>query len=93
MFPEGRYLSLYKTWINVPEEKAEEYEGLTSDEFFHIITTVVTAYWCHNIPLPRWLTVYNLYLQKQTRNFKIHHLRIIHKLESEVNLMRQEVIA
>eukprot|EP00957_Ditylum_brightwellii_P063390 4811504-Ditylum_brightwellii.AAC.2 len=47
----------------------------------------------NNIALPRWLTVHNLYLQKQNGNFKTHRLRTIHKVESEVNLMRQDVIA
>eukprot|EP00957_Ditylum_brightwellii_P007834 593211-Ditylum_brightwellii.AAC.1 len=58
--PEGRCLSLYKTWINVPEEKVDKYEGLSSDEFFYVITMVMNVCRCHNIPLPRWLTVHNL---------------------------------
>eukprot|EP00957_Ditylum_brightwellii_P188740 14366920-Ditylum_brightwellii.AAC.1 len=91
--PDGRYITLYKTWLKVPEEKTEECEGLTSDEFFNVITTVIKLCQQHNISLPRWVTVHNLYIQKQAGNFKLHRLQTIHKLESEVNLLRREVIA
>eukprot|EP00957_Ditylum_brightwellii_P120784 9212743-Ditylum_brightwellii.AAC.1 len=81
------------TGWEVPEEKAEEYKGLTSDKIFNVITTVIKLCQQHNIALPRWATVHNLYIQKQAGNFKLHRLQIIHKLESEVNLLQREVIA
>jgi hypothetical protein len=35
--PSRRYLGLYKTWITIPEEKEDEYTGITSNEFFDMI--------------------------------------------------------
>eukprot|EP00957_Ditylum_brightwellii_P172909 13163989-Ditylum_brightwellii.AAC.1 len=32
--PSSQYLSLYKTWIYVPEEKEDAYDGITSNNFF-----------------------------------------------------------
>eukprot|EP00957_Ditylum_brightwellii_P186514 14200489-Ditylum_brightwellii.AAC.2 len=53
ILPEGQYLSLYKTWLQVPEEKADNYNGITSDDFFGVIKTVMKMCMQHNIPLPR----------------------------------------
>eukprot|EP00957_Ditylum_brightwellii_P138540 10560435-Ditylum_brightwellii.AAC.2 len=46
----------------------------------------------HQIAVPRWLNAHNSYTLKKLGVHKIHRLGTIHKLESEVNLMRQEVI-
>eukprot|EP00957_Ditylum_brightwellii_P194820 14840518-Ditylum_brightwellii.AAC.1 len=54
--PDDRCLTLYKTWLKVAEEKAEEYDGLTSEEFFKVITAVIKLCQQHNIVLPRWVT-------------------------------------
>eukprot|EP00957_Ditylum_brightwellii_P203387 15334399-Ditylum_brightwellii.AAC.2 len=91
--PTGRYLSLYKTWLEVPKEKQEDYEGIISEYFFAILATIMQICKQHQIPVPRWLNVHNLYILKKARVYKIHHLCTLHKLESEVNLMQQEVIA
>jgi hypothetical protein len=49
--PSGRYLSLYKTWVKVPEETDPSYTGLTSTEFFTFITTIMGIAARHKYPL------------------------------------------
>eukprot|EP00957_Ditylum_brightwellii_P147226 11210451-Ditylum_brightwellii.AAC.1 len=50
--PEERYFSIYKTWLKVPEEKAEDYKGLESDENFKVINTIINICKKHGIALP-----------------------------------------
>eukprot|EP00957_Ditylum_brightwellii_P067877 5152357-Ditylum_brightwellii.AAC.1 len=39
--PSGCYLSLYKMWINIPEEKDDEYQRITSNAFLKLITNIM----------------------------------------------------
>eukprot|EP00957_Ditylum_brightwellii_P050634 3838678-Ditylum_brightwellii.AAC.1 len=64
--PEGRYLSLYKTWLDFPEEKIDMYSGITSDNFFGATNTVINICKKHNITLPRWITIHNISKQKES---------------------------
>eukprot|EP00957_Ditylum_brightwellii_P177496 13518861-Ditylum_brightwellii.AAC.1 len=51
--PSCRYLSLYKTWLGVSEEKEDDYDGITSDNFFQLITNVITVAKALSHPLQR----------------------------------------
>eukprot|EP00957_Ditylum_brightwellii_P210693 15365271-Ditylum_brightwellii.AAC.1 len=50
--PTGRYLDLYKTWLEVPKEKQEDYEGITSEDFFAVLATIMQICKQHQIPVP-----------------------------------------
>eukprot|EP00957_Ditylum_brightwellii_P122643 9353154-Ditylum_brightwellii.AAC.1 len=39
--PSGCYLSLYKTWIKIPEEEDEDCDGITSADFFQLINDIM----------------------------------------------------
>eukprot|EP00957_Ditylum_brightwellii_P093803 7143043-Ditylum_brightwellii.AAC.1 len=41
MLPSGRYLSLYRMWINIPKEKDDDYKGITSDDFFQLVHDII----------------------------------------------------
>ena len=90
--PSGRHLGLYKAWLIVPEEKDDNYSGLTSHQFFKIIGDIMAIAKKHNIVLHRWSTVNNIFILKQKGNIKSHRLRFLHKLESELNTVRRELI-
>jgi hypothetical protein len=62
--PSGRYLSLYKTWIKIPEEKEDDYKGITSEEFFTMIQNIIDAAVEMNHTLSRWGAIHNLYILK-----------------------------
>eukprot|EP00957_Ditylum_brightwellii_P157798 12010297-Ditylum_brightwellii.AAC.1 len=53
--PSEPQLGLYKTWVKVPEEQEEEYQGLTSQEFFTVARTMMMIYKHHNRALSKWL--------------------------------------
>eukprot|EP00957_Ditylum_brightwellii_P073482 5583774-Ditylum_brightwellii.AAC.1 len=40
----------------------------------------------------RWKTVYNLYLLKEAGIYRRHQLRMLHIIDVELNLTRQELI-
>eukprot|EP00957_Ditylum_brightwellii_P021472 1619728-Ditylum_brightwellii.AAC.1 len=92
MSPEGRYQGLYKTWLKVPEESKINYKGIKTNNFFTMIQHLLTVCRRHATPLTRWLNVHNLYILKKPNIFKIHWLRTIQKVDSEVNMMRRELI-
>eukprot|EP00957_Ditylum_brightwellii_P088991 6776239-Ditylum_brightwellii.AAC.1 len=80
---EGRHLGLYKTWVNVPEEKGDDSAGITSNKFFEVLNTIIKICQQHQIQLPWWLNAHNLFILKKSGVFKIHRLCTLHKLESE----------
>lgn len=84
--PQGQYLGLYKTWLNAPEEQGDKYIGITSSEYFTVVTKMMTMYYKHQSTVPRWLNVHNLLILKKDGVFKINRLGMIQKLKSEVNL-------
>jgi hypothetical protein len=45
-----------------------------------------------SVPLRRWTTVHNIFIRKDTDNIKINRLRVIHKLDAELNLIRREFV-
>eukprot|EP00957_Ditylum_brightwellii_P007339 557272-Ditylum_brightwellii.AAC.1 len=53
--PSGCYLSLYKTWINVPEKEDEDYKGITSADFFQLINDIMKVATSLLYPLQRWI--------------------------------------
>eukprot|EP00957_Ditylum_brightwellii_P126357 9632668-Ditylum_brightwellii.AAC.1 len=63
--PSEQHLGLYKTWVKVPEEQEEEHQGLTSQDFFTVASTMMMICKRHNRALPRWLIVHNLYILKK----------------------------
>jgi hypothetical protein len=58
-------LGLYKTWIDIPEEKEDEYTGIISNEFFNMIQNVIKAATTINYAMSRWSTIHNLYILKK----------------------------
>eukprot|EP00957_Ditylum_brightwellii_P038872 2937859-Ditylum_brightwellii.AAC.1 len=90
--PSGRYLSLYKAWIKIPEEDSTDYTGVKSKESFQIINTIMEVAARHQYPLTWWSTIHNLYILKKQGLIKIHKLQTINKIESELNLYWREII-
>ena len=91
--PLGRVLSLYKMWLNVKDEDANEDGTFTATEFFEMITNLINVSQKVNTPLDRWKTVHNLFILKEPNNFNISRLRTIHKIDAELNLVRRELIS
>ena len=46
----------------------------------------------HSIVFHRWSAVHNIFILKQKGNIKSHRLCFLHKLESELNTARRELI-
>eukprot|EP00957_Ditylum_brightwellii_P057467 4356915-Ditylum_brightwellii.AAC.1 len=91
--PSGRYLGLYKTWINSPEEKDNDYSGLTSMEFFTMIQNIIIAATTINYAMSQWSTLHNLYVLKKQDVYRPHKLRTFHRQESELNMYKREIAA
>ena len=87
--PSGRKLPLYKIWLQSHNDE----NGLTTDQFFQIITDVINLSRKLQYPLKRWLTVYNLFVCKEKGVYKPTRLRPLHNIEAEVNLIRRELIS
>eukprot|EP00957_Ditylum_brightwellii_P081624 6209368-Ditylum_brightwellii.AAC.1 len=87
--------SNYKNWeeATTPDEADDEWEGLTSNELFGIVEKIVKIASSHNYPLERWSVVHNLYILKKKNLYRVHKVRTIHKVESELNLFRREIIS
>eukprot|EP00957_Ditylum_brightwellii_P210872 15365507-Ditylum_brightwellii.AAC.1 len=91
--PSSRYLSLYKTWINNPEEKDDEYEGITSNGLFKLINDIIETATTIAHPLERWSLIHNLYILKKQNLYRSHKLRTIHKQDSKFNMYKCEIVA
>lgn len=88
--PSGRKLPLYKIWL-LPDVDNDDI--MSGNEFFKIITDMITMSQLLQHPLQRWTTAYNMFVYKQPGNFSIEKLRPIHQLEAELNLVRRELIS
>jgi hypothetical protein len=89
--PEGRHLGLYKAWIFKPKEEQPKDE-MPKNKFFDILLRILQIAMAASIPLRRWTTVHNIFIRKEPGNLKIGRLRVIHKLDAELNLIRREFV-
>jgi hypothetical protein len=89
--PEGRHLGHYKAWIH--KETGEKVKDeMTPNSFFDILNRIIQIAIDSGTPLRRWNTVHNIFISKEAGNLKIHRLRVIHKLDAELNLIRREFV-
>jgi hypothetical protein len=89
--PEGRHLGLYKTWI-FKKKEAQPKEEMPKNTFFDILLRLIQIALLASVPLRRWTTVHNIFIRKDSDNIKINRLRVIHKLDAELNLIRREFV-
>ena len=89
--PEGRHLGIFKAWIFKNTEKQPKTE-MPRNVFFDILLRIMQIAMLASVPLRRWTTVHNIFIRKDTDNIKINRLRVIHKLDAELNLIRREFV-
>ncbi len=89
--PEGRHLGLYKSWI-FNKKTAQPADEMPSSTFFSILLKIIHVAIAASLPLRRWTTVHNIFIRKEPGNMKIGRLRVIHKLDAELNLLRREFV-
>ena len=77
---------LFKVWLHKEEGKAVK-EEVTLEYFYAMLLLIVGIAMKHRVPLEQWKSVHNLFLLKEPGNYKIHHLRFLHKLDAELNLI------
>ena len=91
--PSGRHLGRYKVlYTNLPQTEDEIDEGDISlaDKQTYIISIIVaTINFClrTGYVLERWKTIINTMIFKETGNYQIHRLRVIHIYEADFNLL------
>jgi hypothetical protein len=89
--PEGRHLGLYKSWL-FKKPTAQPQEEMPMSTFFGILLKIIQVAIIASIPLRRWTTVHNIFIRKEPGNMKIGKLRVIHKLDTKLNLLRREFV-
>ena len=87
--PRGRFLALYKMWL-LPDSPNEDV--LNGYEFLQYVVDIINISKRLRLPLKRWKTVNNIYIPKETGNYKIHRQRPIHQIDAELNLVQRELI-
>ena len=91
--PSGRHLGRYKAlYTKLPQNDDEIEEGdisLTDKQTFIINNIVAIINYCLRTGhvLERWKTIINTMIFKETGNYQIHRLRVIHIYEADFNLL------
>ena len=84
--PSGRHLGHMKTLttkLTDKEKKTWPDDTAKTHEIFHIIYQMIMICHARTYPLRRWLTCYNMLIQKIIGNMKIHKQRVIHLQECD----------
>jgi hypothetical protein len=91
--PSGRHLGRYKSLLT-KLDKPDEQTGYITTEYrqkqsfiIHSIVSIINYCIRHNHILNRWRTIINTMIFKETGNYKIHRLRVIHIYEADFNLL------
>ena len=94
--PSGRHLGRYKAlFARGPlENKQENFHSLPGaslekkqEAIASLLLSVINYCLRHQHVLPRWKTVVNVMIFKESRNYKIHRLRVIHIYEADFNMI------
>jgi hypothetical protein len=91
--PSGRHLGRYKALLTNIESHSLEADTpkdyYTNQQMFIIESIVAIINYCirHNYTLNRWKKIINTMIFKETGNYKIHRLRVIHIYEADFNLL------
>ena len=90
--PMGSNLGLYKMWFAQAKTKNEEEDNDDVDkmEFFSMITKIVQKALHLMTPLEKWKTIHNIFILKETGNYKISCQRMLHKLDAELNMLQRD---
>jgi hypothetical protein len=95
--PSGRHLGIYKSLFapgphsqnNDDDEETEKYHRLrhAQQDIAHVILEIIKYCLETGHILERWKTIVNTMIFKDTGNYKIHRLRVIHIYEADFNLL------
>eukprot|EP00957_Ditylum_brightwellii_P017281 1301977-Ditylum_brightwellii.AAC.1 len=86
--PHGQHLVLHKAWLHaIPSDKI-----LSSKKFYQIIADTINLAIKYVYPLHSWAQVHNIYLLKESGNYKIHCLHMIHMIHTILNIMRRKLV-
>ena len=91
--PSGRHLGRYKVLFiklgqNLEQIRDNEIDYKTKQQFItKCIVSVINFCIRSSYALERWKTIINTMIFKETGNYKIHRLRVIHIYEADFNLL------
>ena len=91
--PSGRHLGRYKVlYTDIPQDETDILEGdvsLKTKQSFIARAVVTVINYCirTGYVLERWKTIINTMIFKETGNYQIHRLRVIHIYEADFNLL------
>ena len=90
--PSGRHLGRYKALLTKLPTSNNDHKATIpySDQQIFIISAIIAVInYCihHKYTLSRWQTVINTMIFKESGNYKIHRLRVIHIYEADFNLL------
>ena len=85
--PSRRHLGHYKSLLPAASDPIEKYQSTTACRILQVHLDLLNYCARHGYSLHRWQKIVTTMIPKETNNFKIHRLRVIHLYEADLTAL------